>query len=165
MKQVLALALEARSAVGHNALALGGADLAAEVGLARLAELALLALWCVEGDDMVANLYVCDTLADGLDDTGALMTEDDGEGSLGVLTRESVGICSEESMCQSSSFLVLQGPSDSHPRPQAGVVIYLCGRHRCGRFRYGPRGPWAGQLRCPRCSRADRPPRRRRPCK
>jgi hypothetical protein len=45
VEQVLALALEARGAVGHDALALCGADLAAEVRLARLAELALLALW------------------------------------------------------------------------------------------------------------------------
>ena len=44
VQEVLALALEARGAVRHQALALGGADLAAEVRLARLAELALLAL-------------------------------------------------------------------------------------------------------------------------
>lgn len=106
MKQVLALALEARGAIGHDALALGGADLAAEVGLARLAELALLALWCVEGNDVVADLYVCDALADGLDNTGALMTENNREGSLGVLAGESVGICPEESVSV-LKFLVL----------------------------------------------------------
>ena len=44
VQQVLALTLEARGAVGHDALALRRANLAAEVGLARLAELALLAL-------------------------------------------------------------------------------------------------------------------------
>jgi hypothetical protein len=46
VEEVLALALEARGAVGHDTLALGCADLAAQVGLAGLAELALLALWC-----------------------------------------------------------------------------------------------------------------------
>jgi hypothetical protein len=46
VEEVLALALEARGAVGHDALALGGSDLAAEVGLARFAELALFAFWC-----------------------------------------------------------------------------------------------------------------------
>lgn len=92
VQQVLALALEARGAVGHDALALGGANLAAQVGLARLAELALLALGGVEGDDVVAGLHVGDALADGLDDTGTLVTEDDGEGTLGVLAGESVGI-------------------------------------------------------------------------
>ena len=48
VEQVLALALEARGAVGHDALALRGADFAAEVRLARLAELALLALGCAD---------------------------------------------------------------------------------------------------------------------
>ena len=43
MEEVFALALEARGAVGHHALALRGADLAAEVGFAGLAELALAA--------------------------------------------------------------------------------------------------------------------------
>lgn len=44
VQQVLALALEARGAVRHEALALRGANLAAQIGLARLAKLALLAL-------------------------------------------------------------------------------------------------------------------------
>jgi hypothetical protein len=43
VQQVLALALETAGAVGHYALTLGGTDLAAQVGLAGLAELALLA--------------------------------------------------------------------------------------------------------------------------
>jgi hypothetical protein len=107
VEQVLALALEARGAVGHDALALGRANLAAEVRLAGFAELALLALWCAryvrprsclgDGDvlkrhDVVAGLDVCDALADGLDDTGAFVSENDGERTLRVLTRESVRI-------------------------------------------------------------------------
>jgi hypothetical protein len=44
VQEILALALEARGAVGHHTLALCGANGTAEVGLARLAELALLAL-------------------------------------------------------------------------------------------------------------------------
>jgi hypothetical protein len=43
VQQVLAAALEPRRAVWHHAAALGGADLAAEVGLAGLAELAFAA--------------------------------------------------------------------------------------------------------------------------
>ena len=43
MEEVLALALEARGAVGHHAFALGGPDLAAEVRLAGFAELAFAA--------------------------------------------------------------------------------------------------------------------------
>ena len=46
VEEILALALEAAGAVRHDTLALGRADLAAEVGLSRLAELALLALGC-----------------------------------------------------------------------------------------------------------------------
>jgi hypothetical protein len=43
VEQVFAFALEARGAVRHDAFALGGADLATEVGLSGLAELALAA--------------------------------------------------------------------------------------------------------------------------
>ena len=39
----------------------------------------------LEGNDVVARLYVCDTLADRFDDTGALVTENDGEGAFGIL--------------------------------------------------------------------------------
>lgn len=45
VEKILALALEARSAVGHDTLTLGSANLATEVGLAGLAELALFAFW------------------------------------------------------------------------------------------------------------------------
>jgi hypothetical protein len=44
MKELLALAGESRCAIGHNTLTLGCSDLAAEIGLSRLAELAFLAL-------------------------------------------------------------------------------------------------------------------------
>jgi len=44
VEEILALALEARGAIRHHTLTLGRADGTAEVGLARLAELALLAL-------------------------------------------------------------------------------------------------------------------------
>jgi hypothetical protein len=44
VQDVLAAGAEARGPVGHDALALRGADLAAEVGLVGLAELALFAL-------------------------------------------------------------------------------------------------------------------------
>ena len=93
VQDVLAAGAEAGGAVGHHTLTLRGADLAAEVGLAGLAELALLALGGIESDDMVAGLHVGDTLADGLDDTGTLVSENDGESALGILAGEGVGIC------------------------------------------------------------------------
>ncbi len=115
MQDVLAAGAEARGAVRHDALALGRADLAAEVGLVGLAELALFALggaveeWSVgrsiehvlengngnllESHDVVARLDVGHALADRLDDARALVSQDDGEGTLGVLAGEGVGIC------------------------------------------------------------------------
>lgn len=42
---------------------------------------------------MVARLYVCDALTNRLDDSGTLVTEDNGESTLGILSRECVGIC------------------------------------------------------------------------
>ena len=92
VQQVAALAAEARGAVGHLTLALRRADLAAQVGLARLAELALLALGSVQSNDMVARLDVGDALTDRLDNTGTLVSENNGEGTLGVLARERVGV-------------------------------------------------------------------------
>jgi hypothetical protein len=41
---------------------------------------------------VVADLYVCDALADGLDDTGTLVTENNRERALGVFSGECVGI-------------------------------------------------------------------------
>lgn len=52
VQELLALAGEALGAVGHHTLALRGADGTAQVGLARLAELALLALGSVQEDDL-----------------------------------------------------------------------------------------------------------------
>lgn len=49
--------------------------------------------YLLERNDVVAGLHIGDTLANRLDDTSALMTQDDGEGSLGVLAGQGVGIC------------------------------------------------------------------------
>lgn len=46
----------------------------------------------LESDDVLARLHVCDTLTNRLDDTGALVSQDDGERTLGVLAGEGVGI-------------------------------------------------------------------------
>jgi hypothetical protein len=51
----LALVAEAAGAVGHHALALGGADRGAEIGLAAEARLTLAAFGRVERDDVVAD--------------------------------------------------------------------------------------------------------------
>jgi hypothetical protein len=41
---------------------------------------------CVKRDDVVADLDVVHVLANTLDDTTALVPQDDGEGALGVLS-------------------------------------------------------------------------------
>ena len=46
----------------------------------------------LESDDVVADLNGSHTLADGLDNTGTLVTENDGESTLGILAGKSVGI-------------------------------------------------------------------------
>ena len=58
--------------VGHDALALGGANLDTKVGLGGLAEQAVTALGGVEGNDVVADGKVGDALANALDDASAL---------------------------------------------------------------------------------------------
>lgn len=46
----------------------------------------------LEGDNVVTRLHVGDTLTNGLDETGTLVAEDDGESTLGVLAGQRVGI-------------------------------------------------------------------------
>lgn len=46
----------------------------------------------LESDDVVADLNGGHALADGLDNTGTLVTEDNGESTLGILAGKSVGI-------------------------------------------------------------------------
>ena len=46
----------------------------------------------LESNDMVTRLDVGHTLANRLDDTGTLVSEDDGESTLGVLAGQCVGI-------------------------------------------------------------------------
>jgi hypothetical protein len=67
-------------------------NLTAQVGLARLAELAFPAFWCVEGYDVVARLDGSDAFADGFDNACAFVAENNGEGTFGVFAGESIGI-------------------------------------------------------------------------
>lgn len=46
----------------------------------------------LECNNVVAGLHVRDALTHGLDDTSTLVTQDDGEGTLGVFSGEGVGI-------------------------------------------------------------------------
>src|SRR5690606_7149205 len=80
----LAFVREAGAAVGHHALALRGAHCHAQVGLARLAELALAAFGGVERDHVVAGLDAGHALADLDHHARALVAEHRGEHALRV---------------------------------------------------------------------------------
>lgn len=90
MQKVLSFAPESAGSVGKNALALCGSDLATQVGLAGLAELAFLAfgstfllsagsflsarLNILKSNNMVARLDVGYALSNGFNDTGTLVS-------------------------------------------------------------------------------------------
>src|SRR5215831_3047622 len=78
---------KAAAAIGHQALALGGTDCGAQVGLTRQARFALPALRRVERDHVIPLLHRRDPWSDIDDDTGALVSEDDREQSLGIGAR------------------------------------------------------------------------------
>jgi len=74
-------------------------------------------------DDMVAGLYAGDTLTNRLDDTGALVTENDGECALRVFTGESVRIWR-------TSVYVLRAishPAVSTTRPNISILYQKLG--------------------------------------
>lgn len=157
VQEVLALALEPRCAIGHDALALGGSNLAAQVRLSGLAELALFTFWravkpvmsvpfvqkwlgernghLLERNYIVSWLDRRHALADGLYDSRALMAENDGECTLGILPGKRVRICRR---AQISIGILYRRDSGS----------YLCGRRQCNGSGCGPHVPLAGQLRC-----------------
>src|SRR5690606_31650668 len=90
----LAVVAEAGGAVGHHALALGGAHRHAQVGLARLAEQALAAFGGVQRDHVVAGLDAGDALAHFHDDAGALVPEHRREHAFRIVARkrERIGV-------------------------------------------------------------------------
>lgn len=93
----------------------------------------------LEGNDMLARLDAGDALTDGLDDAGALVSEDDGECALGVLAGERVCICGAE-VSQVASH-----PTSPPPSPAAQADR---GRMRRLSFTRGTiPGRWTGQLR------------------
>lgn len=53
----------------------------------------------LESDDVVTRLHGGDTLSHGFHNTGTLVAEDNGESTLGVLSRERVRIYIKVSVC------------------------------------------------------------------
>ena len=83
---------EARGAVRHHALALGGADGGAEIGLLAQAAFALAAFRRVERNHVIAGLDRRHARPDLADDAGALMTEDRRKDAFAVEAIERVGV-------------------------------------------------------------------------
>ena len=87
-----AFVAEAAGPVRHQALALGGADGRAQVGLAAQAAFALAALGRVERDHVVARLDRGHAAADLDHHARALVAEDRGEQALGIEPVQGVGV-------------------------------------------------------------------------
>src|SRR5690606_20564325 len=83
---------EPAGAVGHQALALGDADLLAQVGLGIEAVVALAAFGRVERDDVIADAERRHPRPDLDHDTGALMAEDGRERAFRVVARQGEGV-------------------------------------------------------------------------
>src|SRR6185369_8483096 len=92
VKDGLALVAEAAGAVGHHALALGCADLGAEVGLAAEARLTFAAFGRVERDHVVARLDAGHPRPDLAHDPRAFMAENRREQPFAVEPVEHVGV-------------------------------------------------------------------------
>src|SRR3954451_22279356 len=92
MEDGLALVAEAAGAVGHQPLALRGADRGAEVGLAGEARLTLTALGRVQRDHVIAGFDAGDARRNLANDARAFVPEDRGEDALAVESVERVGV-------------------------------------------------------------------------
>ena len=92
MEDGLALVGKAAGAVGHHALALGGADLGAQVGLARKARLTFAAFGRVERDHVIARLHAGDPLPDLAHHAGAFMAKDRRKQPFAIETVQCVGV-------------------------------------------------------------------------
>lgn len=118
MEQLLTLALESRCSIWHDTLSLCGSDFTAKVRLSGFTELAFSTFGCaskdvsmhilkevegqlLESNDIISNFDICDALTNRLYDTSSLVSENDRESSLGILSRKCVGICQDSSMSPS----------------------------------------------------------------
>ena len=92
MKDGLALVAETRGAVRHQALALGGSDRGAEIGLLAEAAFALPAFRRVERDHVIARFDRGDAGADLAHDASAFMAQDRRKNSLAVESVQRIGV-------------------------------------------------------------------------
>ena len=88
----LAVVGKARRAIGHHALALGGAHGSTQVGLAALAEQALTALGGVQRNHVVTGLDAGHAFAHFHHNASALVAQHHREQALGVFTAQGEGV-------------------------------------------------------------------------
>jgi len=88
----LALVAEAGGAIGHQPLALRGADGGAKIGLAAEAAFALAAFGGVERDHMIAGFYRSDPCSHLSHDPCTLVTEDGRKNAFAVEAVKRVGV-------------------------------------------------------------------------
>jgi len=92
VQKILSFALKSAGAIRKDASTLGGSNLSTQVGLARLAELAFLALGGIKSHNVITGLDVGHALSDGFNDASTFVTEDNRESTLGIFSGECVGI-------------------------------------------------------------------------
>jgi hypothetical protein len=100
-------------------------------------------------NDVVSLFDRRDTLSNRFYDTSTLMTQNNWESSLGVLSRKCIRICKNNQLSSNPSIW--------------GLRTCRCGKHQCNKFRFGLREPLAGQLQLSRCSNPCRLPMPRPP--
>lgn len=93
VKESLALAREARSAVGHEAFALVDTKLLAKIRFAAETKLAFLALWHIAHDDVVADLDTRHLFANRFHHTASFVPQNRREDSFWIAASKSVRVC------------------------------------------------------------------------
>lgn len=74
MEQLLALAAEARSSIGHHTATLSKPNFLAQICLLVETEIASFTLRSVQWNDMIADFEVSDAFADRFDNTSTFVT-------------------------------------------------------------------------------------------
>lgn len=103
MEQILAAATESRRSIGHNATALRHANALAQIRLRTQAEFAFATLRNVHGHNVIAGRETQHSFAATLHNAGTLVTEDDGENTLGIMTAQRRGVRMTNARCDNAN--------------------------------------------------------------
>jgi hypothetical protein len=92
VKDLLSLACEAGSSVGHNTSSLSESDLGAQIGFSRVTEFAVPTFRDVKRNYVIPRFNRGNTFTNAFDDTSSFMSKDNGENSFRILTTQGVRI-------------------------------------------------------------------------